>query len=162
MKYIKMVIRFFFTNLAMIRLASYKTRPRVNYYSRFTKRTHLGKNCHFNGMKVLGKGKVYIGDNFHSGSECQIITDTHNFLGTALPYDSTFIVKDVVIGDNVWIGQRVIILGGVTIGDGAIIQAGSVVVKSIESLGIAGGHPATVFKYRDSVHYKSLLLTKDK
>jgi acetyltransferase-like isoleucine patch superfamily enzyme len=52
-----------------------------------------------------------------------------------------------------------LILGGVTIGDGAIIQAGAVVVRNIENFGIAGGNPAEVFKYRDVKSYK---LLKDK
>ncbi|HHS95203.1 MAG TPA: acyltransferase, partial [Phaeodactylibacter sp.] len=42
------------------------------------------------------------------------------------------------------------------IGEGAIIQAGSVVAKSIPKLAIAGGHPATPFKYRDQQHYQKL------
>ena len=49
-----------------------------------------------------------------------------------------------------------IVLGGVTIGEGAIIQAGSVVVKDIPPLAIAGGHPAVPFKYRDKEHYYRL------
>jgi acetyltransferase-like isoleucine patch superfamily enzyme len=48
------------------------------------------------------------------------------------------------------------VLGGVTIGEGAIIQAGSVVVSDIPSLAIAGGHPARVFKNRDGAHYERL------
>jgi acetyltransferase-like isoleucine patch superfamily enzyme len=47
-------------------------------------------------------------------------------------------------------------LPGVRIGEGAIIQAGSTVVKDIEKYGIAGGHPAKVFKYRDIDHYEKL------
>jgi acetyltransferase-like isoleucine patch superfamily enzyme len=50
----------------------------------------------------------------------------------------------------------VIVLPGVTIGEGAIIQAGSVVVKDIEKCAIAGGHPAKTFKYRDTEHYEKL------
>lgn len=49
-----------------------------------------------------------------------------------------------------------IVLGGVRIGEGAIIQAGSVVVKDIPRCAIAGGHPAAVFKYRDIEHYDTL------
>ena len=62
----------------------------------------------------------------------------------------------MVIEDNVWIGNHVISLPGVTIKEGAIIQAGSVVVGDIEKCGIAGGHPAKVFKYRDIEHYEKL------
>ena len=47
-------------------------------------------------------------------------------------------------------------MGGVTIGEGAIIQAGSVVVSNIPKYAIAVGHPAKVFKYRDIEHYKKL------
>ncbi len=71
-------------------------------------------------------------------------------------YDNTIISKDVIIEDNVWLGNRVTILPSVKIGEGAIIQAGSVVVKDVEKYAIAGGHPAKVFKYRDIDHYEKL------
>ena len=70
--------------------------------------------------------------------------------------DETVISKDVVIEDNVWLGNRVIVLPGVTIGEGAIIQAGSVVVNDIPKYAIAGGHPAKVFSSRDKDHYEML------
>lgn len=54
-----------------------------------------------------------IGDHFHSGRDCLIISPNHNYdAGNAIPYDDTFVYKDVMIEDNVWIGDRVIILGG--------------------------------------------------
>lgn len=126
---------------------------KVNGVSYINENTYLGKNVNFNGMKIMGKGKVTIGDNFHSGMDCLIITDTHNFMGEKIPYDDTYIIKDVTVEDNVWLGHGVIILGGVTIGEGCIIQAGSVVVKSLPPCSIAGGHPAVVFKKRDEEHY---------
>jgi acetyltransferase-like isoleucine patch superfamily enzyme len=49
--------------------------------------------------------------------------------------------------------MNVTVLGGVTIGEGAITQIGSVVVSNIPTLAIAGGHPAKVYKYRDKNHY---------
>ena len=86
-----------------------------------------------------------------------MITQIHNYdNGNAIPYDNTYILKDINIEDNVWIGDRVLILAGVTIGEGAIIQAGSVVVKNIPKYAIAGGHPAEVFSYRDKDHYEQL------
>lgn len=117
---------------------------------------HLGRDCHFNGMRVYGGGAVEIGDHFHSGTGLEIMTAVHNYHGKTLPYDETVLVKDVTIGKNVWIGKDVMILGGVSIGDGAIIQARSVVVRSIPALAIAGGHPATVFSERDVDHYRNL------
>lgn len=128
----------------------------VNNYSYVTPKTSLADNVNFNGMKIQGTANVSIGSNFHSGIDCMIITDSHNYEGEAIPYDETVISRDVVIEDNVWIGNRVIILPGVCIGEGAIIQAGSVVVKDIPKYAIAGGHPAKVFSSRDKEHYEKL------
>lgn len=129
----------------------------VNAPCRFNNNTYLGNNVNLNGMLVGGSGKIVIGDNFHSGSECQIITNIHNYdHGTSIPYDANDIQKDVIIEDNVWIGNRVIILGGAHLHEGCIIQAGSVVVGDIPYCAIAGGHPAKVFKMRDVEHYESL------
>lgn len=130
---------------------------KVNGRSKATSNTTLGNNVNFNGMQINGGGRVSIGNNFHSGPECLMISQNHNFNdGAAIPYDSTYIYKDIVIKDNVWLGSRVIVLGGVTIGEGAIIQAGSCVVKDIPDYAIAGGHPAKVFAYRDIEHYEKL------
>lgn len=136
---------------------SYGLDLRVNGKSKVTKNTILGNNVNFNGMIVTGRGDVTIGDNFHSGEDCLMITQIHNYdTGKAIPYDDTYLIKDIKIEDNVWLGSRVIILGGVTIGEGAIIQAGSVVVNDIPKYAIAGGHPAKVFKYRNIDHYEKL------
>ena len=97
-----------------------------------TSNTYLGRHVSFNGMQMFGNGKIEIGDYFHSGMGCQIITSF------------------------VWLGDNVTVLGGVKIGDGAIIQAGSVVVKDIPSYAIAGGHPAKVFKFRNKEHFLKL------
>ena len=156
---IKHIAKILYTRYNLKRIASYKAVPRINPFSLtvLNRNTHLGRNCNFNGLIVEGGGKLIIGDNFHSGTNIHIITQNHNFdKGTKIPYDSTYIYKDVVIGDNVWVGTGVIILGGVTIGEGAIIQAGSVVVHDIPKYSIAGGHPATVFSTRDIEHYEKL------
>jgi acetyltransferase-like isoleucine patch superfamily enzyme len=129
---------------------------KVNFKTSLNRNTYLGKNVNFNGMKIRGKGEVRIGDNFHSGPECIILTQIHNYEGTAIPYDNTYIKRKVIIEDNVWFGVRVLVLPGVTIGEGAIIQAGTVVVKDVPPLAIVGGHPGKVFKYRDKEHYYKL------
>ena len=137
-------------------IGSYGEGLTVNYPCRFSADTHVGKNCHFNGIVIEGKGQVTIGDNIHCGREVLFITSFHNYEGSKIPYDETNINKDIVIHDNVWIGTRVIVLGGVTIGEGAIIQAGSVVIKDIPALALAGGHPAVPFKQRNAEHYYEL------
>lgn len=117
----------------------------------------IGMNCHFNGMYVAGCGGVTIGDNFHSGRDCKIITVNHNYYsGESLPYDATVINRPVSIGDNVWMGDSVIVLPGARIGEGVVIGAGAVVAGAIEDLAVIGGNPARPIKYRDREHYERL------
>lgn len=137
-------------------LKSYGKRLLVNHPCIFGGSVSVGDYCNFNGMQVLGGGKVHFGDYFHSGTECMIITQNHNYEGEMIPYDNTYVYKDVNIGECVWFGNRVIVTGNVTIGDGAIIAAGSVVCKDVPPLAIVGGNPAKVIKYRDKEHYYKL------
>ena len=128
----------------------------VNAKCSFNHRVRLGNNCNFNGLIIHGGGTVTIGDNFHSGRDVLLITSNHNYEGTAIPYDRTQIVKSITIEDNVWVGHRAVILGNVTIGEGAIIGACAVVTKDVPKCAIVGGNPANVIKYRDEAHYELL------
>lgn len=56
--------------------------------------------------------------------------------------------EQIAIGNDVWVGARAIILGGVTIGSGAIIAAGAVVAEDVPPFAIVGGVPARVIRYR--------------
>lgn len=123
----------------------------------FSGKIYLGDNCNFNGMIIQGNGTVIIGDNFHSGIECMIVTQNHDYDdGDAIPYGSGFHYTQVQIGDNVWLGNRVTIVGNVHIGEGAIVAAASLVCKDIPPYAIVGGNPARILKYRDIQHYKQL------
>ena len=142
-------------NLSVVK--SHKGEIYLGGHTVLSANTILNHNPNFNGMIVKGGGTVNFGSNFHSGQQCLIITSFHDYNnGEALPYGTKSIHKDVFISDNVWFGDRVIILGGVKIGEGAIIQAGAVVVHDIPDYAIAGGNPAKVFKYRDIDHYSRL------
>lgn len=55
---------------------------------------------------------------------------------------------DIVVQDDVWIGQNAIICSGVTIGQGAVVAAGAVVTKNVEPYAIVGGNPAKFIKWR--------------
>lgn len=154
---VHILMSFVYKMHALIRLGSHGDGLFVHGLCHLSKLTFVGNNVNLNGMDVLGSGTVHIGNNFHSGAGCLLITSNHNYdNGTRVPYDETTVPKSISIADNVWMGSRVIILGGVKIGEGAIIQAGAVVSSDIPRCGIAGGNPAKVFKYRDIQHYEEL------
>lgn len=151
------ILRWFWTSYAIHKCNKHGTGLKVNRKCHFSGNIVFGNNCNFNGMNVIGQGGVNFGNNFHSGTECMIITQNHNYdNGEYIPYDDTFIYKHITIEDNVWFGNRVIITGNIKIGEGAIIAAGSVVVKDVPPFAIMGGNPARVIKYRNIEHYNKL------
>lgn len=121
-----------------------------------TKQTEIGDGVILGGVCVLGDGKVKFGNYVSTGPNVIIQTQSHEYEGEMLPYGVGYRVKDVEIGDAVWIGMNVLILPGTRIGEGAIIQAGSVVHGEIPPCAIAGGNPAKVFAWRDKAHYEKL------
>jgi chloramphenicol O-acetyltransferase type B len=144
----------FFTKIIKKQVSEFGSNLKVNGMCRLNKSVILKNNVNLNGIEVQGFGKVIIGNNFHSGKEILLITQNHNWKNAnTIPYDDKYILTNITIEDNVWIGSRVTIIGNVIIGEGAIVQAGSVVVTDIPPLSIVGGHPATVFSTRDEVHY---------
>ncbi len=129
----------------------------LNGICKFNSLTTFGSNVHINGVWVDGPGPVSIGHNSHFGKSVSIYTQNHNYYSTSsIPYDNTFIVKKVTIGNYVWVGSHVIILPGTTIEDGVIIQAGSVVHGLLERCGIYGGNPAKKFSSRDLSTFNKL------
>lgn len=153
----KSIIRAYYGFKVYRKAAAIGSRPKINQNTIVNKKTYLGDNFNSNGLIIIGKGKVIIGNNFHCGFGCNIITENHRFKNAeAIPYDTEYDIRDTFIEDNVWLGINVTILPGITIGEGAIIQAGSVVTKNIESLAIVGGAPANQFSKRNSFHYFKL------
>jgi len=109
----------------------------------------IGYNSGIGINSRIGKN-VTLGENVMIGPECLIYTENHNFGRTDIPMCKQGLssIKPVSIGNDVWIGARVIILPGVTIGKGSIIGAGSVVTKDIPDYVVAVGNPAIVKKKR--------------
>lgn len=156
-KIIKTIMRSWYTLQAVKSVGERGNRLHVNRKSHFTASTYIGDNCHFNGIHISGHGVVRIGNNFHCAEDVLLLTSNHNYdKGEAIPYDATTIDKNIIIEDNVWCGARVILLGGIKLGEGCIIQAGSVVVKDVEPYAIYGGAPAKLIKYRNIEHYLKL------
>ncbi len=91
------------------------------------------------GKGVLMASGVYITDHDHDNTDPFEVGRTHHRL----------LASPTVIGDDVWLGERVIVLKGVTIGEHSVIGAGSVVTRSIPPLCVAAGSPAKVIKRFD-------------
>lgn len=107
------------------------------------KYSDLGVRCQINGPLTMG-------DYVMMGPDCIVYTQNHKIDDLSLPMQQAGFgdVKPVTIGNDVWIGGRVIILPGVTIGDGCVIGAGAVVAKDIPPYSVAVGVPAKVVKSR--------------
>lgn len=65
---------------------------------------------------------------------------------------------DIVVEDDVWIGENALICSGVTIRQGAVVAAGAVVTKDVEPYAIVGGNPARLIKYRLDENLRNKLL----
>lgn len=116
---------------------------------------HFGSNVHINDyVHICAMQNVSIGNNVLMASHIYISDNSHgNYKGTTTdsspetpPTLREYIISDVVIEDNVWLGEHVVVLPGVTIGHGSIIGANSVVSKNIPPHTIAVGQPATPTK----------------
>ena len=102
-------------------------------------------------------GGISIGRNFHTGRNLTIFSTNHNYeFPDRIPYDDVQLLRPVIIADFVWCGANVTIAPGVHIGEGAIVAAGSVVVKDVPPCAVVGGNPATVLKYRDMAHFRRI------
>lgn len=116
----------------------------------------LGNNSGI-GVNARVQGPTTIGKDVMMAPEVLIYTVNHKTDRTDVPMNKQGATppKEVVIGNDVWIGTRVIILPGVTIGNGSIIAAGAVVTKDVPPYSVVGGNPAKVIKSRIDVDSRS-------
>lgn len=98
-------------------------------------------------VHIWGSGGVIIGDRVLIASHVAITSVTHDYNVKHICF-SPSIHKQVVIQDDVWIGTHSVILPGITIGEGAVIGAGTVVTKDVPAYAIVAGAPARIIKYR--------------
>jgi acetyltransferase-like isoleucine patch superfamily enzyme len=109
------------------------------------RRTAVGLN-----NVILGQGGVTIGNDCLLGPNVTLLSENHRFDSTTRPVrEQGEVRKALVIGDDVWIGAGSTVMSGIKIGNGAIVAAGSVVTKDVESYSIVGGAPASVIRLRD-------------
>lgn len=113
---------------------------------------NIGENCCFGAWNhITAINKIQIGNNLLTGKWVTITDNSHG----ETDYDTLHIPPlfrnvtskgAVIIGDNVWIGDKATILPNVTIGDGAVIAANAVVTKDVPAYSVAAGNPAKIIK----------------
>lgn len=130
-------------------LKSCGKRVNIEHGAIFSARTSLGDYSGI-GINARINGTCTIGDYVMMGTDVVVITRNHAFDRTDIPMMHQGFEKEcpVVIGNDVWIGDRVIILPGVHVGDGSIIAAGAVVTHDVPPYAIVGGVPAKIIKMR--------------
>lgn len=105
----------------------------------------IGRNTVINWDCMLYvTGGLVIGDNVSISAGVWLVTGSHDM------NDPQFVdfYKPIVIGNYAWIGMRATILGGVTIGEGAVVMAGAMVTRDVPPFSVVGGIPARVITQR--------------
>ena len=124
------------------------------------KKFKISPNSHLKSDTLIEcSGGIQIGEYFHTGKGLTIFTTNHNYNSKiSIPYDKISIAKPVIIKNFVWLGANVTIVPGVTIGEGVVVAAGSVVTKDVPDCAVVGGNPAKILKYRDVKLFNELKL----
>ena len=114
------------------------------FYTAFGKTTRVGKEVFINfGCTFLDQGGITIEDGVFIGPGAKILTEGHP---EEPELRNTLHTEPVVIRRNAWIGAGAMILPGITIGENAIVAAGSVVTKDVPNNTVVAGVPAKVLR----------------
>lgn len=112
----------------------------------------IGNGCDFGAYNhITATNKIVIGDNLLTGKWVTITDNSHGESTLEMmqihPSKRPNVSKGpVIIGKNVWIGEKATILPGITIGDGAVIAANAVVAKDVPPFCVAAGIPAKIVR----------------
>lgn len=116
-----------------------------NFHCDFGVNIHVGDNFHADyNCTMLDVAEIRIGHNCLIGPDVGIYTAGHRLQPEGRMLDGYGM--SIIIGNDVWIGGHSTILPGVTIGDGAVVAAGSVVTKDVAPQTLVGGNPAKLLK----------------
>ena len=108
----------------------------------------LGRHFFMNSFGFI-KGDITIGDDVLLGPAVVMWGRDHMFEPDRLIRHQGHRTEPIVVGDDVWIAARAVVLRGVRIGSGAVVGAGSVVTRDVPEGAIVVGNPARVIRYRD-------------
>lgn len=110
-------------------------------------RLRIGEDTYINrGTMLDAASELVIGRDCAIGPGCYLTDHDHRFVANTPPLQLPLVTRPTRIGNRVWIGARAIVLKGVSIGDDAVIGAGSVVTRDVPSATVAMGVPARVMR----------------
>ncbi len=110
----------------------------------------IGRSCLNENVFLNGYGGITIGDHCLIGRGTSFFSGGHTFGSRdRLILDQPLQKAPIAVGDDVYFGLNAVVLGGVTIGTGAIVGAGAVVVEDVPAGAIVAGVPARFVRYRD-------------
>lgn len=148
---------FIHDHVAPIAQMHIKENPRIHPTAslRCGKNIYLGKNSHINQYCCVWaseNSKIILGDDLLMGPGCKLFSSNHDTKNIDIPMNiQPFVEKDIIVGNNVWLGANAVVVAGVKIGDGTVVAAGSVVTKELPNYVIAAGIPAKPIKKRDEI-----------
>lgn len=103
-------------------------------------------NAFSNNISIVAMGKITIGDGCLIGDQVAILDCDFHEMDPRKRRSGVGPVRPVTIGDNVWLGSRVMVLKGVSIGDNSVVAAMSVVTKSVPANTLVAGNPAKIIR----------------
>lgn len=115
--------------------------------------TRIGERCYLWAGDI--SGKIIIGNYVSLGPEVFVTASDYQFGSHERFRTQPKREEDVVVGDDVWLGARVVVTAGVRIGDGCIVGAGAVVTRDLPPGTIAVGVPARVVAERSSTRFEN-------
>ena len=124
--------------------------PNVSF--RNAERIAIGAGSHIGEYSTLwagnSTGRITLGEKCLLAPRVTITASNYGIVQGTPVMDQPKIERDIVIGDDVWLGINTVVVAGVTIGDGAIVAAGAVVTKDVPAQAIVAGVPAKVIGVR--------------
>jgi len=143
-----------YTHVVPMRTLQLGTSPSISPDAVFTNaerieigdRARIGSRCHI--WAGPENGRIVIGNDVLMGPEVMLTAASYAYNRGSPVTEQAMCEADIVVGDDVWLATRAIVLPGARIGDGAIIAAGALVKGEIPPMAIAAGSPAKVVSFR--------------
>lgn len=141
------IFKSFLARLGSDSMIDYQTYFRYPWKINIGNGVWINRGCEFYGSMLAGNAQITVGDHCALGPRVRVLSASHDYRRLDLPDQAA----SVTIGHHVWIGAGATILPGITIGDGAVVAAGSVVTRDVAPFSIVAGNPARFIKLRELI-----------